>query len=215
MTNNNIHDIQKDPDSIHSAQTEADQELIVSCNDNENSADFENIENQSHDVHQQISDLQKQLAVMEENLAETKNNYLLALANAENSRNLADKRIHDFKKYAIAGFMKDLLSNLDNLDRALDVSQKSSLQENSSHELLKTVVDGIEMTKKLIADTFKKHHVIAIEALGNPFDPNIHQALQEVPKTDEFPENTVTSVLQEGYLLHDRLLRPAMVVIAK
>ncbi len=95
---------------------------------------------------------------------------------------------------------------MDNLERAID-----STKENSDESSL---LEGVKLTYKEIIKLFEAFNVKLVEAEEKPFDPNFHQAVTQ-EETDEFPENTVTKVLQKGYLLHDRLIRPAMVVVSK
>jgi molecular chaperone GrpE len=126
-------------------------------------------------------------------------------AKAETQKDIADART-----YAATGFARDILSVSDNLARALDVIP-ADLRED---ERLKNVVAGIEATAREIDKVFAAHGISRIAAMGLPLDPNQHQAMIEVPSADAEP-GTVIQELQAGYMIKDRLLRPAMVAVAK
>lgn len=140
-----------------------------------------------------------------------KEDYLRALAEAENARRMADKRIEDNSKYAVSNFARALLSVADNLGRAL-MAAPSHLRE--TNEPLKSLAVGVEMTERELEGTLAKYQVAKINAVGQPFDPNLHQAMQEV-EDPSIPTGTVVQVYQDGYTIHDRLLRPAMVVVSR
>ena len=114
-------------------------------------------------------------------------------------------------KYAAAGLARDLLTVSDNLRRALDAVPAGAAE---SHELLKTLQAGVELVERELLAAFQKHQIRRITPLGERFDPNLHQAMFEVPGSDQ-PPGTVVQVIQPGYALGDRLLRPALVAVAK
>ena len=133
---------------------------------------------------------------------EYKDRYVRLLADFENFRRRSEREKADFYKYAMAGVLKNLLPVLDNFDRALDHAE----QGDDFHK-------GVLLIYKQLFDVLEKHGVRTIDESGVPFDPNIHEAVvrEEDPSV---PSHTVTAVLQKGYFLHDRLLRPAMVKVA-
>ena len=140
---------------------------------------------------------------------ESKDNYdrlLRVTAEFENYKKRATREMQDFKKFANQSLIKELLPVIDNLELAL-----KSLMEDK--KVAQNLIDGVELTYKNILKIFEKHSVAQIEALGQPFDPNFHEAVMR-EETDDHPENTVTNELQKGYLMHDRLIRPSMVVVA-
>lgn len=151
------------------------------------------------------------IALLESEVERLKNEYMRALAEAENAKRLAERRIEDNAKYAVANFAKEMLQVADNLDRALMAAPAERRAEN---ELLKNLAVGIEMTQKTLAGGLEKYGVTKIEARGAAFDPNLHQAVQEVERTD-MPAGTVVDVYQDGYIIRDRLLRPAMVTVSR
>ena len=144
-------------------------------------------------------------------IARLKDQLLRALAETENVRRRAQREREDAAKFGVTAFARDLLPVADNLRRALDSIPREALQEN---ELLRALVEGVEMTERELLSTFERHHIRKIEPLGERFDSNLHQAMFEVPGSGQ-PAGTVVQLLQPGYLLHDRLVRPAMVGVAK
>lgn len=140
-----------------------------------------------------------------------KNERLLALAEAENANKRADKRISENAKYAVSNVCKALLQVADNLGRALMAAPVEAREQN---ETLKNLAVGVELTEKELTTVLESQGVRRIDSLDQTFDANFHNAVQEVENT-AVPSGTVVQVLQEGYRLHDRLLRPAMVVVSR
>jgi len=146
---------------------------------------------------------------VEEEIAKLKDLLMRAMAEAENTRKRAEKEKLEALKYATSSFARDLLAVADNLRRALE-----NLPENPD-EKLKPLVDGLKMTESELLSVFGKHGIKQVEAKpGEPFNHDQQQAMMEIP-TDEFKPGTIAQVMQTGYTLHDRLLRPAMVGVAK
>jgi molecular chaperone GrpE len=114
----------------------------------------------------------------------------------------------DFKKYANESLMKEVLPVVDNLERAL------AAPFDETQAAVKGLRDGVEMTLKGLLDTLDRFGVVAIDALGKPFDPNYHQAVSQ-EASDQYDDDTVCQELQKGYILNDRLLRPSMVIVSK
>ena len=134
-----------------------------------------------------------------------KDELLRALAETENVKKRCAIEIEKTNKYAVSAFAKDLLSVADNLDRAL------SLETSESKNALR---EGIELTKKELLHVFEKFGITPMESLDNPFDPNFHRVIQEVPDPSK-PAGTVIAELQKGYMINGRILREAMVVVSK
>lgn len=151
-----------------------------------------------------------QAARLEEELAAAKQDVLYAKAETQNLRRRMEKDIADARAYSATAFARDILSVSDNLARALE-SLPADLRED---ERLKGLVAGIEATSREIDKVFASHGISRIAAKGLPLDPNQHQAMIEVPTADAEP-GTVVQELQAGYMIKDRLLRPAMVAVAK
>jgi molecular chaperone GrpE len=145
-------------------------------------------------------------------LEETRERLLRSLAESENLRRRHARELDDARKYAVTGFARELLDVADNLNRAL-ASIPARARERI--DLIKNLADGVEMTEKMLLGVFERHQIVkVIPEIGEKFDHNRHQAMFEVV-TDAQPAGTVAQVVQPGYLLADRLLRPAMVGVAK
>lgn len=155
--------------------------------------------------------IEERIENQDKEIQELKDQLLRSLAEAENLRKRTIKEISDAKKYSHISFVRDLVSSVDNLQRALEVvpEDKSQLSEP-----IKNLIVGLEIVEKEIINTFEKHSLKQINPQGEKFDYNLHQAMFEVPTNEKEP-GYVVEVSQKGYLLHDRLVRPAMVGISK
>lgn len=153
---------------------------------------------------------EQRIADLEAEVRKLKEDYLRALADAQNVKRMADKRIEDNSKYAVSNFAKELLSVADNLGRALLAATPDARKSDQ----VNTLAVGIEMTEKELSSALGKYGVRKVDSLNQPFDPNFHQAVQEVEKTD-VPTGTVVQVFQDAYVIAERLLRPAMVVVSR
>ncbi len=143
-------------------------------------------------------------------LDDAKDRLLRAMAETENLRRRAVREREDAGKYAISGFARDMLSVVDNLRRALD----SLSEENRADESFSSLVSGVEITERELLSAFERHGIRRIEPRGEKFDHNFHQAIFHV-ETEDQPAGTIVEVVQSGYVIADRLLRPAMVGVAK
>lgn len=152
------------------------------------------------------------IARLEAENAELRDKMLRAVAEMENLRRRSERELGDTRSYAIAGFARDMLVATDNLSRALMVVPAEA--RDNADGTLKSLIEGIEMTEREMQRLLQKHGVTPIEAQGEKFDPHRHQAMFEVPDT-ETPEGTVVQVVQSGYAIGGRVLRPAMVGVAK
>jgi molecular chaperone GrpE len=141
-------------------------------------------------------------AAASDEAAQLRDRYLRLLADFENFRRRGEREKADYYKYALAGVLTNLLPVLDNFDRALDHAEEG----DEFHK-------GVSLIYKQLYDVLQKHGLKPIEDSGVPFDPNIHEAVVR-EEDDSVPSHTVTAMLQKGYFLHDRLLRPAMVKVA-
>jgi molecular chaperone GrpE len=156
---------------------------------------------------EEIKDLKSKLEIKTGEAEESYDRLLRVSAEFENYKKRTAREMADFKKYANQSLLRELLPVIDNLDLAIKAAAEAS--DNTDACLL----DGVELTRKEILKVFENFHVEPIDALGKPFDPNFHEAVMR-EESDEHPENTVVNELQKGYLMHDRLLRPSMVVVA-
>jgi molecular chaperone GrpE len=144
--------------------------------------------------------------------AEYKDKLLRVLAEMENLRRRTAREIVDARAYAISAFARDILAVADNMERALQALD-AELRENADAGV-KALLDGVELTERELLKVLEKHGVKKFDPLGEKFDPNLHQAMFEMPDPSR-PAGTVAQVMQPGYTIGDRVLRPAMVAIAK
>ena len=144
----------------------------------------------------------------EEAAGKAKGDLLRVQAEMQNLRRRSEQDIEKAHKYGQEKFSTELLSVMDNLERALDAA---SQQED---EVVKAIYEGVDLTLKSFTDCFSKFDIEAVDPLGEPFDPQLHQAMSMQEAPDAEP-NTVISVMQKGYTLHGRVIRPAMVMVAK
>jgi molecular chaperone GrpE len=131
--------------------------------------------------------------------------WLLAVADLDNYRRRVQKEAEQERRYAVLPLARDLLPALDNLHRALDAARNGGD--------VKQLVQGVQMVARQFDEIFARHAVVPINATGKPFDPNLHQALQQVPTPDK-PPLTVLAEYERGYTLHDRVVRPSTVIVS-
>ncbi len=167
-----------------------------------------NNQNINEEAHEEKA---KDLSV-EEKLEDAENKLLRTLAETENLRKRYEREKEDLSNYVISNFAKETLSILDNLQRALSSIKTNDFKNDD--ENIKTFVEGIELTEKQIITIFEKFKIEQVKSLDSNFDPNLHQAMFEVESEDKEP-GTVVEVVQEGYKIGDRLLRPALVGVSK
>lgn len=152
------------------------------------------------------------LEVLKAEYLDLKDKYLRLAAEMDNLRRRTEREIKDAKTYAAAGFARDMLSVSDNLRRALDALPAET--RTAAESGLMALVEGVEMTERAMQGALERHGVKKLEPAGQKFDPHFHQAMFEVPNAD-IPNNTVIQVVQDGYVIGDRVLRPAMVGVSK
>lgn len=142
---------------------------------------------------------------LRDDLAEATNRALRAQADLENYRKRAQREMDDERKFASLPLMRDLLPVLDNISRALEAGEKT-------HDL-QSLLTGVRMVHKQLEDMLSRHGGVRIEALHKPFDPHMHEAISQ-HATGEHVPGTVVAIAQEGYRLHDRVIRPSQVVVS-
>jgi molecular chaperone GrpE len=152
---------------------------------------------------------QDEAAKLAEQIAALQQDLLYARAETQNVTRRKDKEIADAHAYAATKFARDILSVADNLGRALAALS----EEQRADELIKPLITGLEATERELMSVFERHGITRIAAIGLPLDPNQHQAMLEIP-SDKAP-GTIVQEMQAGYMMKDRLLRPAMVGVAK
>lgn len=151
-------------------------------------------------------ELDAEIERLKEELSTAKEQGLRALADAQNIRRRAEQDVEKAHKFGLEKFVSELLPVADNLERSLDAVK--------SAPDIQVLIEGVELTLKSLISALEKQQVIAVNPAGEPFDPQLHQAMTAVPNPDAEP-NTVLNVFQKGYTLHGRLVRPAMVVVSK
>ncbi|MFB2855387.1 nucleotide exchange factor GrpE [Aeromonas allosaccharophila] len=154
-----------------------------------------------------IAELEAQLETAIQKAAEERERALRTAAEMENLRRRTELDVEKAHKFALEKFAGELLPVLDNLERAIELADKEN-------DALKPMIEGVELTLKSMQSGVAKFGLVALDPLNQPFDPNAHQAMSMVPSADVAP-NTVIAVMQKGYDLNGRVIRPAMVMIAK
>ncbi|EAU42022.1 probable heat shock protein [Fulvimarina pelagi HTCC2506] len=149
---------------------------------------------------------------LESENADVKDRLIRLAADMENLRRRTERDVKDARNYAVTNFAREMLSVADNLRRALDAVPEEARAGGESG--LTALIEGVEMTERGLQATLEKHGVKKLDPEGQKFDPNYHQAMFEVPNPD-VPNNTVVQVVQAGYAIGERVLRPAMVGVAK
>lgn len=167
-------------------------------------------EHMKNDTPEATETADAQIAALEDALAAAQQEVLYAQAETQNVRRRMEKEAQDARAYAATGFARDVLSVSDNLSRALEAIPA----EMRESEAMKPLVIGLEATGRELDSVFAKNGITRIAAMGMPLDPNQHQAMVEIPTTDAEP-GTIVAEMQAGYMIKDRLLRPALVGVAK
>jgi molecular chaperone GrpE len=157
------------------------------------------------------ADAGNEVAALREEVAALKDRLLRSMADAENMRKRAERERNDAAQYGMARFARDLLSVSDNLSRALAALPEEARAQ--ANDALRGVIEGVEATERELQSVLGRHGVKRIEAEGARFDPNLHQAIAEVPSAGA--PGTVVTVVQTGYTIGERLLRPAMVTVSR
>lgn len=152
------------------------------------------------------------IAELEGENAELKDRMLRLAADMENLRRRTERELKDGRTYAVTGFAREMLSVMDNLRRGIAAVPAGARESGDAG--LTTLIDGVELTERGLLATLEKFGVKRLEPEGQRFDPNFHQAMFEIPNP-ELPNNTVVQVVQDGYSIGDRVLRPAMVGVSK
>ena len=151
--------------------------------------------------------LEDVIAQLQEEVAAAKDQALRAQAEAQNTNRRAEQDVEKARKFALEQFTKDLLPVVDNLERALEAA-------SSGEEAIKPIAEGVELTLKSFLDAMGRFNIEKVDPEGEPFDPNLHQAMSMI-ENDQVEPNSVIAVVQKGYTLNGRLVRPAMVMVSK
>jgi molecular chaperone GrpE len=177
-------------------------------NENNTTTDGEDIAAEA--AAEAMADQQARVAELESQLAAAQQEALYAKAEVQNVRRRAEKEVQDAHAYSATKFARDILSVADNIGRALDAIPAAAREDDA----WKGLVAGLEATARELKAVFERNGITRIEAMGQPLDPNLHQAMMEIPSSDAEP-GTIVQEIQAGYQIKDRLLRPALVGVAR
>ena len=189
-------------------------------NEENNKIEEQNLENPTSEKEELVSESPKEkeeevspedlIEKLNEEISDLKDQRLRAIAELENFRKRAEKDQSDALKYGISNFAKEIINIRDNIERA----QSSISEDAKNNEAIKSVIEGIDLIAQSVVSTFEKIGIKKIDSLNEKFDHNLHQAMMEIDNDDLEP-GTIVQELIPGYILHDRLLRPAMVGVSK
>ena len=202
--------MEKDKDKIEEEIKETNESEIID-EINEDKTDETNPDN--NDINEEPADEETQETeeeILKEEIKTLKEEKIRVLAEMENLRKRFDREKIDSIKYGSVNFARDILSPGDNLERALSAIN----QEEEHPQSIKNLIEGLLMVKKELSTALEKNGITKIESLDKKFDPNLHQAMMEIENND-LEEGIVVQEIQTGYMMHDRLLRPAMVGVSK
>jgi molecular chaperone GrpE len=152
------------------------------------------------------------VAALAKEAADYKDRLLRTLAEMENLRRRTEREIADTRQYAVANFARDLIAVADNMQRALDTLGADF--RDQADPVVKSHIEGVELTERELAKVMEKHGIRRFDPQGQKFDPNLHQAMMQVPDPS-VPDGTVVQVMQPGYMIGERVLRPALVGVSK
>ena len=202
--------MEKDKDKIEDENNEnnATQDVDISKDDKLDEAHSENNEEEADSEEEDIKETEED--ILKEEIKTLKEEKIRVLAEMENLRKRFEREKIDSIKYGSVNFARDILSPGDNLERAL-----SAINEGEEHpQSIKNLIEGLLMVKKEFSTALEKHGITKIDSLNKKFDPNLHQAMMEIENND-LEEGLVVQEIQTGYMMYDRLLRPAMVGVSK
>ncbi|MBQ2621253.1 MAG: nucleotide exchange factor GrpE [Thermoguttaceae bacterium] len=165
-----------------------------------------------NDAEEPVKEAEDELSALKRELAEAKDKTLRTFAELENFRKRSARTLQDELKYANMSLIRDMLPVMDNLLRAIEAAEKQD-QAGELTEQGKALLDGVKMVVEQFNTVLGKHNCTPIEAVNQPFDPNFHQAITQMPSSDVAP-NTVLMETQKGYVLHDRVVRPSQVIVS-
>jgi len=197
-------------DSSKAKQNQVDEAVegeIITDNENETVTDEASLMDELTQANFRVEELEQALAAATAKVDEQKDSVIRAAAEVDNIRRRAAIDVEKARKFALEKFANELLPVIDNMERALQGTDAEA-------EATKAVYEGVELTLKSFVGTVEKFGLTVVDPLGEPFNPEHHQAIGMQPSPD-FPANTVMMVMQKGYILNERLLRPAMVMVSQ
>lgn len=187
------------------------QETIMSDEQQDPKTQAETLPNGEEQAETSVNAAEDALAEAQAEIGKLKEQILRAMAETENTRRRMKKEADDAQKFAVGSFAKEMLIVADNFRRALDAVPQ---QDGAGGDTLKNLIAGVEATERQLLAAFEKFGIKKLDPLNQPFDPHFHQVMMEVEDPSK-PAGLIVQVLQAGYMIHDRLLREAMVVVAK
>jgi len=175
-------------------------------------------ESESQETEEKIDEavisVEEELERLQADVEAARDKMLRTAAEFENYKKRAEREKNEFMKYIAAEFVTDLLPIMDNLERAIDATdQEKNDAANAAEQNFESFREGVKLIYKQLQDVLTRRGVTQIEAVGKPFDPNVHEAVMHTP-SEEYSANTVVSEFQKGYMLHDRVIRAAMVSVS-
>ena len=185
---------------------------MSNSDDNKRAADLETPEGAEGAAAERAPPAEEQVRILAAAVDELRDKFLRAVAETDNVRKRAEREVAEARAYGIADFARDVIGVADNLSRALEAIGPEA--RAGADESLKALLDGVDLTKRELEKALAKHGVRALDPQGEKFDPNFHQAMYEVPDASAAP-GLVVQVLQTGYAIGDRVLRPALVGVSK
>ena len=199
----------KEGETRSESETAADAAAELAAEHIEDSAETaaEHAAEAAAEAAEDIADAEITLDSLQDELEAARDAALRSQAEAQNARRRSEQDVEKARKYALERFAGELLPVVDNLERALESSADAS-------DEVKAVVDGVELTLKSLMDVLGKFNIVSVDPVGEPFDPQVHQAMSMIESPDAEP-NSVLHVMQKGYTLNGRLIRPAMVMVSK
>ena len=202
---------QQDPNQTDIEQSAAEAEPVAEAVEEQAGAAqaeaAEGMASQEGDSVDEEPSLEEVIAELQGEVAAARDQALRAQADAQNVKRRAEQDVEKARKFALEQFTKELLPVVDNLERALEAA-------SGEDEAIKPIAEGVELTLKSFLDAMGRFKIECIDPQGEPFDPNLHQAMSMV-ENDEVEPNSVIAVMQKGYTLNGRLVRPAMVMVSK
>lgn len=198
---------QENSEKPESTEQENIAENEASAEESAETDDVNEIEVEEIDWQAYSGELESKLSAAEQKLEDQKESVLRAKADSENAKRRAEQEVDKARKFALEKFARELLSVVDNLERA-------TLAADAENEAVKSLLEGVELTQKSFLSTFEKFGLEVVDPQGETFDPERHQAMS-MQESDDVAPNTVLAVMQKGYLLNGRLLRPAMVMVSR
>jgi molecular chaperone GrpE len=202
-----------DSENVHKLDANSSEDGSNEQTEHPLEADADTVENPSaeNSNDHELETLREKISILEKELDKSKDHMLRVLADTENTKKRIVREKEDATKYAVSSFAKDLLDFSDNFGRALASIPEELIE---SDERISNLFSGLEAMQKELLNTFEKHGITQLDPLDQKFDPNFHEVMFETPSPDKIA-GTIIQVLEPGYTLHGRLIRPARVGIAK